>query len=153
MEYFFEQMQMVMPVLGFQFLQPKPTYAQATDVQATVPRFVMRDAGTEAHAAEINGEFVVLKGSTARKQPRKSWDSYRELHAQLVKDGILVDGPDPLYYEFAENTSFASPSAAATVVAAANRGGRLAWKLETTGQTYAEWQDAKLAQATVGQSP
>ena len=145
MEYFLAQVQLVLPVLGFSFLQPKPAFTELDALQKSVTKFVMRDAGTEAHAAEINGEFVVLEGSTARKQGTKSWDSYKDLRDQLVQDGALVEGPSPDLYQFADNVPFASPSAAATTVAAGNRNGRITWKVEGSGQTYAEWQEAKLA--------
>ena len=39
------------------------------------PIFVMNPVGTGARAQEIDGEFVVLKGSTARKQGIASWTS------------------------------------------------------------------------------
>jgi hypothetical protein len=38
------------------------------DDGAPYPDFVMNPVGTDARAQEIDGEFVVLKGSTARKQ-------------------------------------------------------------------------------------
>jgi hypothetical protein len=145
MEYFLEQLQMILPVLGFQFLQPKLELSFAPEARhQDLERFVMRDAGTEAHAIEANGEFVVLKGSIARKQGTKSWDSYKDLREQLVADGLLKDSPQTDFFQFVENVPFTSPSAAAAVVAASNRNGRLTWKLERTGQTYAEWQQAKL---------
>jgi hypothetical protein len=145
MEYFLAQVQLMLPVLGFSFLQPKPALIEFDTDLKPATKFVMRDAGTEAYAAEINGEFVVLKGSTARKHGTKSWDSYKELRDQLVQDGTLVDAPSPDLYQFADNVPFASPSAAAATVAAGNRNGRMTWKVKDSGQTYAEWQEAKLA--------
>jgi hypothetical protein len=150
MDYFLDQIEMVLPVLGFSFLQPLPDYSQIATTPGAGTRFVMRDAGTDAHAVELNGEFVVLQGSTARKQGTKSWDSYKSLRDQLVADGSLIDSESPEYYRFADNIPFQSPSAAAAVVAAGNRNGRLTWKTEVGGETYAEWHDAKLA-AVAGQ--
>ncbi len=46
--------------------------------------------------------------------------------------------------EFVEDVPFASPSAAAAVVYGGNMNGRAAWKLLSTGQSYGDWQDAKL---------
>ncbi|MGO8684509.1 MAG: hypothetical protein ACLQUT_08035 [Thermoleophilia bacterium] len=43
-----------------------------------------------------------------------------------------------------ENVAFNSPSAAGSVVLARASNGRVSCQVETTGQTYAEWQDAKL---------
>ena len=144
MEFFTEQVQMVLPVLGFTFLQPR---AQAAPGNDGSPRFVMRDVGTEAHAVELAGEFVVLQGSTARKQGVESWTSYRALRDRLVREGKLVDSPDANYYVFAEDVAFGSPSAGAAVVAARNTNGREKWRVEGTGQSYAVWHEAKLAAA------
>lgn len=43
-----------------------------------------------------------------------------------------------------ENVAFNSPSAAGSVVLARASNGRVSCQVKTTGQTYAEWQDAKL---------
>jgi hypothetical protein len=147
MEYFIEQVQMVLPVLGFNFLQPSPVHGRAHQGTNESPRFVMKDVGTDAHAVELAGEFIVLKGSTARKQGVESWTSYHALRDRLVREGKLVDGPDLDYFVFAEDVAFGSPSAGAAVVAARNTNGREKWRVEGTGQTYEEWHQAKLATA------
>jgi len=46
---------------------------------------------------------------------------------------------------FGEDVASNSPSAAASVVMARASNGRKNWQLETTGQTYADWRDTKLA--------
>jgi len=145
MEYFLEQVQLIFPVLGMNFLQPKPVYetTSLTDSEHG-PRFTMTIVGTEALAIETGGEFVVLKGSTARKQGRESWSSYRKLRDQLVQEGELIDNGESEYFVFNENVAFSSPSAAGSVVAAGNTNGRLSWKVEDTTQTYADWHDSKL---------
>lgn len=148
MEYFLDQVQMVFPVLGLSFLQPKPDQGSApggTGLSGTV--FVVNEGKRQARAAIINDEFVVLKGSPARKRGVASWDSYRGQRDDLVAAQQPFDSDDPDYYVFADNVPFASPSAAAAVVAAANRNGRMNWRVEATGQTYAQWQEEKLAQA------
>lgn len=148
MEFFLEQVQLMFPVLGMSFLQPKPIYDQTLpsgDGQS--PRFVMKEGDKQAVAIEMGGEFVVLAGSPARKQEGPSWTSYRGQRNALVESGKLVEGDDPAYFVFAENVSFASPSAAAAVVAAGNRNGRTYWKVEGTNQTYADWHEAKLTDA------
>lgn len=148
MEYFLEQLQMVFPVLGMTFLQPQPVLDAAEgDRSAQGPRFTMTEVGNKSYALEVGGEFVVLKGSTARKQGVDSWVSYRSLRDDLVTEGKLIDGQDSDYFVFAENVAFSSPSAAASVVAARNTNGRLAWRLEGSGQSYADWHEAKLTAA------
>jgi hypothetical protein len=141
MEYYLEQVQVVFPVLGLTFLQPVPSASPQRVV------FENTDVGTRARAIESDGEFVVLKGSTARKEGLPSWTSYKELRDELVQVGKLRPSPSSDFLEFAEDVPFRSPSAAAAVVAGGNRNGRLMWRVEGTGQTYAEWQEARLTAA------
>src|SRR4051794_5894144 len=60
----------------------------------------MNTVGTGARAQETDGEFVVLKGSTSRKQGIPSWTSYKALRDQLVQEGKLADGPNPSLHVF-----------------------------------------------------
>lgn len=150
MEYFLGQLQMILPVLGFNFLQPKPTFAtSASGTPTTAPLFTLEAVGARAEAREVDGEFVVLKGSTARRQGTPSWDTYKTLRDDLVAEGKLVDGSDPDLLVFADDVPFNSPSAAATVVRAGNTNGRREWKEASTGKSYAEWQELQLKLAGV----
>jgi len=144
MEYFLEQIAMMMPVLGFSFLQASPRVETAPPVTSESPLFRLTAGGVQAEARVINGQLVVLKGSTARKQGVESWTSYRNLRAELVENGRLVDGADPQMLVFADNVAFDSPSAAAAVVLGRNSNGRIEWKTADTGTTYADWQAAQL---------
>jgi hypothetical protein len=47
-------------------------------------------------------------------------------------------------YRFATDVAFASPSAAASVVAARSASGPREWKLRRTGQLYRDWRAARL---------
>ncbi len=147
MEFFLEQVQMILPVLGFGFMQAKPSGEPTTTTEES-PRFVISTIGAKATAIEVQGEFVVLKGSTARKKATASWDTYRTLRDQLVADGKLVDSEKPDFYVFNEDVSFSSPSAAASVVATRNTNGRDNWTIEGTRTTYGQWQTQKIDQAT-----
>lgn len=150
MNFFLEQMQLLLPVLGFTFLQPVPTHEQLRDAaegEAVSPLFVMSPVGTTATAREYQGDFIVLKGSTARKEGVASWTAYRQLREQLIQDGQLAPAADQRYYVFQQDVAFKSPSAAAAVVFAGNQNGPLVWKVKDTGQTYKDWTEAKLATA------
>lgn len=148
MEYFLEQVQIVFPLLGLNLLQPPPAQQPPGGGQPASPRFVMNDVGTSATAIESGDEFVVLKGSTARKQGVESWTGYRSLRDDLIAEGKLQDSVDPNYYEFASDVAFTSPSAAASVVAARTTNGRTAWKFEGVGESYAAWHAAKVNKAS-----
>jgi hypothetical protein len=145
MEFILVQLQQMLPVLGMSFLQPQATIRPSILPAEEEARFYMKEGENKAFAIEADGEFVVIAGSPARKHGHSNWVSYRSQRDALVKEGKLVDGDGPDYYRFAENVSFASPSAAAAVIAAGNRNGRTYWKHVETNQTYAEWHDAKLA--------
>ncbi len=139
MEYFLEQVQVIFPVLGLAFLQPVPSVVDQRIV------FENTDVGSQARAIEANGEFVVLRGSTARKEGSPSWVNYRDLRDELLHSGKLRQGGNPEQLEFTVDVPFKSPSAAAAVVAAANRNGRAMWRVAGTSQTYGEWQESRLS--------
>lgn len=149
MEYFLDQVVMMMPVLGFGFLQPSPRVDVAQAASPQSPLFRLSGAGVRAEARVIDGQFVVLKGSTARKQGVESWTSYKGLRAELIESGRIVEGSDPQLLVFADNVSFDSPSAAAAVVLGRNTNGRIEWKVAETGKTYADWQALQLKLAGV----
>jgi hypothetical protein len=148
MEFFVEQIGLILPILGFDFAQPQPSAAVAsTSESGLAPVFEMRSVGVNAHAIETETGFLVLKGSTACAKGTQSWESYRPLRDSLLAQGRLVQTENPNVLSFAEDVAFASPSAAAAVVYAGNMDGRIAWKVEGTGQTYKEYQEGRIKQA------
>ncbi len=148
MEGFLEHMELVLPVLGFSFLKPKPVSKTPSAVseqgESASPVFEFSSGDAIARAQEIDGEFVVLKGSTATLEPRSSWTSYRKLREQLVEEQRLVEIPDKQLLLFAEDVVFSSPSAGAAIVAAGNTNGRVAWKIAGSRQTYEDWHQSQL---------
>jgi hypothetical protein len=152
MEFFLEQVQMVLPVIGFAFSQPVPAAqtraSPMVGAAAASPVFVMNPVGTSATAQEIDGQFVVFKGAVARKQGVESWTSYRGLREQLVTEGKLTSTADPNLLVFTEDVPFDSPSAAAAVVYGGNQNGRIVWKRQDNGQTYQQWQEQNLREAS-----
>jgi Domain of unknown function (DUF4357) len=66
-----------------------------------------------------------------------------------VQECKLLDHQDPSLYVFADDIPFNSPSAAAAIVFGGNQRGPTVWKAKQGGQTYREWQEAKLAKAGV----
>ncbi len=151
MNYFLGQVQMLLPVLGFNFATPLPSTTEL-DIgeqksQHVSPVFAFSYAGTDAMAREIDGEFVVLKDSTARKSNTQSLAAaYIQTREQLAKEGKLVDSADDEYWSFAQDIPFGSPSTAAAIIGGAQLNGRIYWKLKDNNQTYAEWQEAQIEQ-------
>lgn len=156
MEFFLTQIRMLLPVLGFSSAQPIPSpktkllpkgKSDEEDMEDASPLFHMSPVGTSAIAQEVDDEFIVFKGSTARKKGISSWTSYRSLREQLVQDGKLVEDTQEDLLRFAEDVPFSSPSAAAAVVFGGNQNGRITWRTES-GKTYAKWQEEKLDKAS-----
>lgn len=166
MEYFIEQLRVVLPVLALDFLK-EPTRAKplaadgpapAASVPAESPDFVLfsRKHDLRAVARLIDGEFVVLPDS----QAQASWigtetHAYRTLHQQLIDEGVLV--PDeagrlspefPGHLRFQQPYAFKSPSAAAAVIYGRASNGREAWCVKGAKTTYADWQEAQVAAVT-----
>lgn len=154
MAFFLAQIRTVLPVLGFDFLRELVRPSSMVDSPvgeplSASPRFVMTASkyGASAAAQEIDGEFVVLKGSTARAEWGNTAHSYENLFKLLVADGVLqtVDGGRKV---FTRDYAFSSPSAAAAVIHGRAANGRIEWTVESTGQTYAAWQDQQLNSVT-----
>lgn len=141
MKFFLDQVLLMLPILGLQFAKEIPTSQENGKER---PTFVYNSVGAKATAQEIEGEFVVFKGSSARKKGTASWRSYKSLRDQLVKEGKLIDSSKKDFYVFNENVGFASPSTAAAVVYAGSSNGRKAWKLKGANKTYRQWQEEKL---------
>ena len=156
MEFFIEQIRIVMPVLGLDFLREAPKLAKfAAPVAPTMKREI---AGTEpptfelqvkkydlhAEAREVDGEFVVLAGSTAQSKWISEFPSYKSLHHQLLEGGVLAPNPSG-QISFQQDYPFNSPSAACSVVLGRPDNGRRVWCLKGTKKTYAEWQEEQIA--------
>ena len=152
MECFIDQILLILPVLGFDFLRQPRVAGDDTNLpdneDSPIFQLVHKKRGIEAQAREVDGEFVVLKGSTAiAAWWGKSLDhSYAKLHAQLVRSARLVPERTDIL-RFSANVAFRSPSAAAAVVLARPVNGRTAWK--TNGVTYHEWDADRIARMDV----
>lgn len=151
MAFFLEQIRIVLPVLGFDFLREliKPSKLIVAPVAQPIsqsPRFALQlpKSKERAQAQEVDGEFFVLKGSRARAQWVGTPDhNYRNLYQHLVSDGVMIsDGSE--YLRFKDDYAFSSPSAAAAVVYGRAASGRVSWLVEGSSETYAAWQDRQL---------
>ncbi|MBK1620334.1 hypothetical protein CKO42_18195 [Lamprobacter modestohalophilus] len=165
MEFFIEQIRLILPVLGLEFFREAPTASvstTATDTSypatqppepaGTVFALDHKKTGLHAEAQEIDGDFVLLKGSrtvTHWKQISTKDQGYAKLHRKLIEDGTLQPDPDPNsdWLILTEDIAFSSPSAAGAVVVGRSANGRIEWKVKGTQQTYAAWQEEQINQA------
>nr|WP_244631377.1 GIY-YIG nuclease family protein [Neorhizobium sp. AL 9.2.2] len=151
MEFFIAQVQVVLPVVGFDFLRPKVNALKPRQPEKVVLsensglQLILTSGkyGYEAKAIELDGEVTVIAGSRGTTESFTT-NIYSSLRQQLIQDGRLVQSNDPNYVEFVEDVTFASPSAAAAVVRNRNTNGRTSWRIATSGQTLKEWQDRQL---------
>jgi len=151
MEAFLDYLWMVLPALRIDmFLQhakPKGSaIVTATAASGPVFELVNKKHGLHAKATLVDGEFVVLEGSTARlnwASAAQNQHSYAQLHDDLQKSGIL--SPQGATCVFTASYAFSSPSAAAAIVNGRPANGRIEWHVPETLQTYHAWEAANLA--------
>jgi hypothetical protein len=157
MEFFLDQIQTLLPVLGFDFMRagPKPLAASPAlqpgpePTPAVSPVFTghLPKHGITARGREVDGEFVVFKGSLARRQWEGVEASYTRLFKDLSKKGVLAPTADGLFNVFTQDYAFSSVSAAAAVVSGRNANGRVHWLVEGTDKTYGQWAAEQVAAA------
>lgn len=156
MEYYLGQVQIVLPVLGITEFRPTrpPSDRSSDNAVVTAPddrlspvfRFDVPRYGVVALAQEVDGEFTVLEGSTARAE----WigtdlhPGYQQQHTALLSEGSLQRRGDGLA-RFTQDVVFSSPSAAAAVVAGRSANGRKSWIDKSSGASFGEWQNRGIA--------
>jgi Domain of unknown function (DUF4357) len=158
MERVLDEIQILLPVLGFDVLRPAghevgaSTRAEAFerggvgDLADTDAIFVFKESGTDAKAREASDEFVVLAGSIAKLQEIPSCgEGLKRRRAELLADGILTPSEDGKFFRFTTDTAFDSPSGAAGVVYGGNVSGNRYWRHAASGQTYGDWRRRRIS--------
>ena len=104
------------------------------------PQFEFDALDSHAQGRETDEGFLVLAGSTARKEVTPTLQvGYRIRRDQLLSDGKLADAAEPDRYVFTSDVMFPSPSAAASVVAGRSASGPQEWRVAGKGRTYKDW--------------
>jgi hypothetical protein len=147
MQTFFENMRLVLPVLGVNVFAVEEAHATASE-GALVLELKWEDA--KAECVVRDGQFIVRSGAYARvKEVDSLGDSTRALRHNLLKTGVLLPivGSTTLL-RFTQEYAFDSPSAAAGVVAGTGLNGRAQWKVKGKGISYKEWQEQQVDAAS-----
>lgn len=147
MNYFLEQIRILMPVLGYDFL--KSTHAsrlgelkEGGKEKSAIAYFKIqaRNGEINAIAEESEGEFTVLKGSKISKKIAKGSLGHgyiKTLRPYLIEQGIIDENAGI----FNRDYTFKSPSAASAIIMGRSSNGRLEWKEKETGLSYGEYQE------------
>lgn len=154
MEFFIEQVKLILPVLGLDFLRtrnaPKSsalTGEQGLETESVAHFFTLvgRRDGIEARAYESDGEFIVLAGAKVRGHwaSKSSYNSGYKLKLEnLIERGAIEEADG--HWVTTEDLVFSSPSAAAAIAFGRSSNGREAWVHEATRKTYNDFQNEKL---------
>jgi hypothetical protein len=137
MEYFLEQIKLILPLMGFKFLVSaviKQIEKKAFDENQKLELYTIKSPSLDANMYETEQGFIVTKGSQASKTLTQSIsNTYITLRNKLIASSILVDNGDT--YEFAEDTVFSSPSAASNIVLGRQSAGTTEW-INSENKTY-----------------
>lgn len=127
----FDTAEVLLNALGYPIFEP----LAGTAILAT-NTFHCRRGGAEARGVYTEEGFVVLKGSTTRRDPSLSTSgSVDETCRRMLSAGALSEIKDG--YRFEGDFLFSTPSAAARVVTGGNANGWTEWKNEA-GQSLDE---------------
>jgi len=144
MEYFIEQIQLVLPTVGLYSLVPtiQPAHFSEAVTGGPLPsrEYQLQSSSINARMIESEDGFILLKGSEANVTLSKSIaQGWKKLRNKLIDAGILIEQGDNL--QFVENAIFNSPSAAASVVLGRQAAGPIAL-VDESGRTYKEIQES-----------
>ncbi|MGN8225264.1 DUF4357 domain-containing protein [Gracilimonas sp. BCB1] len=144
MEYFLEQIKLVLPVMGFKFLISSTARTskdkKEAESESIHQKYYIKTSTYSAQMVETDQGYIVLKGSQAKKELSNSTtETYRKLRRKLLETDILIDDGDIL--RFAEDAVFNSPSAASNMVLGRNSNGYTEW-VDEKGRDFKKVQDS-----------
>ncbi|MGD7732928.1 GIY-YIG nuclease family protein [Propionibacteriaceae bacterium G57] len=151
MDYFVDQLHVILPVLGVNAIRvrdqvPGPLRV-AADQMSPVFLLTQTKLGVDARAQQVDGEFIMLTDSKVVASVRQSmryspstaraYASYQALHEKLVANGTIrvEEGVGRL----TRDTVFSSPSTAGAIALGRSCNGRAAW-ISAEGETFGAWE-------------
>ena len=142
MEYFLEQIKLILPVMGFKFLisstvSPiKEEFKKENEVHET---YFIKTKTFNAIMIETDQGYIVTKGSEAKKKLSPSCtETYINMRKKLLETEIMVESGENLV--FAQDAVFNSPSAASNMVLGRNSNGFTEW-VNKKGETFKDVQE------------
>lgn len=149
MEAFLDEIELALPVIGIDLLRKPRTINFASESSFVIEQdtvFLLEHAskGIKAQAKEVEGEFVVLAGSTGDLSEGSSFkDKIRTIREQALESGRASKTQRGRFI-LNDDIAFSSPSAAAVFLFGTSRNGRTDWLVKGKNQTYGSWKDALL---------
>ncbi|MFO7868140.1 MAG: GIY-YIG nuclease family protein [Bacteroidales bacterium] len=143
MEYFLQQIKLILPVMGFNFLisstVTQKDFAEAETKNEVHEKYFIKTRSFNATMTETDHGYIVAKGSEAKKNLSNSCtETYRNMRKKLIETEIMGDSGDKLI--FAEDAVFSSPSAASNMILGRNSNGFTEW-INKDGMTFKEVQE------------
>jgi len=143
MEYFLEQIKLILPVMGFNFLISStvtPKDFQLPESKSEIHEtYFIKTRTFKATMTETDQGYIVAKGSEAKKSLSNSCtETYRNMRRKLLETKIMIEDGDKLI--FAEDAVFNSPSAASNMILGRNSNGFSEW-VNKDGLTFKEIQE------------
>lgn len=145
MEYFIDQIKLILPINGFYGLVPntitKENKKKIDEEIKETDKYVINAKNITAILYETSEGFIVIENSYAVLETTKSInENWIKLRNKLIETGNLVKEDDK--YRFAKDTLFSSLSAASATVLGRQSNGSTEWKTEN-GKTYKEVNEEK----------
>ncbi|MDX5446635.1 MAG: GIY-YIG nuclease family protein [Zoogloeaceae bacterium] len=135
MDYFVEQIKLILPLVGIRALvvaAPHSTASVSAPVGAR--EYLIKSKEYKAKMVEGDDGFVVRAGSEAALTTSKSIAvGWLKIRKKLLDAGVLTQEGDR--YVFSEDATFSSPSAASSVILGRQAPGPINWVLPD-GRTY-----------------
>lgn len=148
METFLEEIQLLLPVIGVDFLRRPKADSAASSVgnlnQSTVYTLKNPAKGIDAEAVEMEGEFVVLANSIGSFHVAPSFYDRAKLLRDQVLESQRAVAIDEKNFLLVENVEFNSPSAASVFLFGTSRNGRTDWLVKGTGESYSSFKERQL---------
>lgn len=143
MEYFLEQIKLILPVMGFNFLISSTViqkdYVEAETKIEVLETYFIKTRSFDATMTETDQGYIVAKGSEAKKSLSNSCtETYRNMRRKLLETKIMIESGDKLV--FAEDAIFSSPSAASNMILGRNSNGFTEW-VNKDGLSFKEIQE------------
>jgi hypothetical protein len=143
MEYFLEQISLILPVMGFNFLISS-TVKELSDNNTENSKLIhetyyIKTKTFNATMIETDQGYIVTKGSEAKRSLSNSCtETYKNMRRKLIDTKIMIENKDILV--FTEDAIFNSPSAASNMILGRNSNGFSEW-VNQKNQTFKEVQE------------